>query len=48
LAAEQPLDAVRVRNFINRMKGFIISNHLKGFDDVVWYAEALECLARKP
>jgi hypothetical protein len=36
MAAEQPLNAVRIKDFTNRMKKFIISHRLKGFDDVVW------------
>ena len=48
LATEQPLDAVRIRDFTNRIRQHIISHHLKGFDDVIWHAEALERLAGKP
>jgi hypothetical protein len=46
LANEQPLDADRIQNFISRLQQHIISHRLKGFDDVMWHAEALERLAR--
>jgi hypothetical protein len=45
LASEQPLDAVRIRDFTVRLRQHIVTHHLKGFDDVIWYAEALERLA---
>ena len=46
LANEHPLDAVRIQDFIARLRHHIISHRLKGFDDVIWHAEALERLSR--
>ena len=45
LASEQPVDAVRIRDFTVRLSQHIISHRLKGFEDVIWYAEALKRLA---
>jgi len=45
LAAAQPLDAVRIRNFTSRLRQHIIRHRLKGFEPFIWYAEALEHLA---
>ena len=46
LATEQPLDAVRTRGFTSQLRQHIAAHHLKGFEPFVWYAEALEYLAR--
>lgn len=49
LATEHSLDAVRIHDFILRLKHHIVSDRIKGVDSVVWAAEALERLAlRKP
>jgi hypothetical protein len=42
LAAEQPLDALRIQDFTGRLRRHILSHSLKGLDDVIWFAEALE------
>ncbi len=47
LAAEQPLDLVRVSDFTSRLREHIITHRLKGFEGYIWYAEALEHLAAR-
>lgn len=49
LATEHSLDAVRIQDFIIRLKHHIVSYRIKGLDSMIWTAEALEQLAlRKP
>ena len=45
LAAQQPLDLVRIRDFTDRLRQHIVGHRLKGFEPFIWYAEALEYLA---
>jgi hypothetical protein len=47
LANMQPLDPTRIRDLTSRLRQHIIDHLLKGFDDVVWHAEALEHLANE-
>jgi hypothetical protein len=48
LAAQQPLDLARVRDFKRRLQEHIRSHRLKGFQPWIWDAEALEHLAETP
>jgi len=46
LAGEQPLDYTRIQDFTSRLRHHILSHHLKGLEDIIWHAQALERLAR--
>ena len=45
LAAMKPLELVGIRNFSLRFRHHVAEQHLKGMEEFLWRAEALERLA---
>lgn len=45
LATEEPLDLLRIRDFMSRLRQHIVDHRLKGFEPFIWDVEALEYLA---
>ena len=45
LASAEPLDVAHIRDFRVRLAHHIATERLKGFDEIIWYANTLEQLA---